>query len=867
MTTLTLAMDPTVFHGTIFADFAFLRLAGLPARYGRIASETCGKTLRRQLRQLQQRQRQTGERSVERLHAAIHHHQDRDIRRSLLLARRALFNQRAFPLPTPARQWLQQHHPDIIALLTEHQQLEAECQRLNETFRLAVAESLARTERMLQQACHEPAFLQGLTLAAPSLYRTLSRYNFLLASMPRKKRQASERSLLNYLLRATMKISPFSSFGTVLRVQADRQLTQGSFTGEAFSLRSCSMLNRSVALSLREALYQPETLIERNLPLQRNASLRLVRGMTNGALAIRGRARFYPLRQGTLWAEEHSVQSRQLLPVWSFLESLPPHFSPAELIERLATAGYAVEEAAKTVRLLLRKDWLRPAIQWGASQPRPATCLAAFLERQAAEGSTMPDLAAIAAEIRELEEQARRFASAEIAQRPALAEALTQRWHQLHARLSRRPPAALRTPVYENVTPEGLDLKLPRAFIDGTLQRVARTIARYTTFSIEYLWLHYRFIQTWGEGGRCDNAADFLERLWPEFIAFSAGHSAALHQEILQLRRTIQPSALRLPLTVYAQLATDDIDTLLHGEPLVVINAAFHRIGWQSSRMTGEGADSAQQQAVAGWLEAAASPLRSVTLPVSGEASSLQAHDRLSAQRIVIDEQPQKADDWQLQDLRLRHNPTSGLIELLGPDDRPFQLNYLGGATPMAAWEAKYLLIALAEPLQVGRPAPELIMATEEDKKKLAENVRCQPRLVEEGCVLIRATWWIRSSWLLALCADESPHARLAALLDLADEWQIPEELFVSGQHSDFLSWEAIANVGLRKPMWCHLNNPHCVNYLLALAREAEWLVLREALPAPTESWCRIGGEQYVSEFMFEMVTAVDGVAINLMGE
>lgn len=65
--------------------------------------------------------------------------------------------------------------------------------------------------------------------------------------------------------------------------------------------------------------------------------------------------------------------------------------------------------------------------------------------------------------------------------------------------------------------------------------------------------------------------------------------------------------------------------------------------------------------------------------------------------------------------------------------------------------------------------------------------------------------------------------------------------------------------------MWCRLGNPHCLDQLLLLARKVDWLVFREALPSPENSWMQTQENNYVTEIHTEMVISGDNFNLSLM--
>nr|WP_240155288.1 lantibiotic dehydratase [Pantoea multigeneris] len=732
----------------------------------------------------------------------------------------------------------------MLRLLEKYAAIKAKIQNLQQRFCQAVEEDIEVTSGLLRQVATQPDFRQALALAAPSLVTSLNARDW--NAMSRKKRHALEKSLFSFFIRATMKTSPFSSFGITAAINVAGNTPCDVNSALRTELTRHSVLNRSIVVSLREALYQSVALFERNLPLV------ISPGLLHESHA-RGRARQYQLRQGMLWAEELTVSRvpvRMLKPVLVELDTI---FSPADLLARLEAHGYTVDDAKRLIRQMLRQDAIRPAIQWNAHDPAPATTLANALKQLIPELPPILPWHEITRGIALLEQQGRQFSACPADDRPACLQSIQQQWQQLHRMLDTRSRPAIRTLVFEDVKSTESVMTLSAEFIEKTGKRIARVLASCAHFSMDYLWLHQRFIQRFGIGGECHNVADFIDSAWQEFIQFSMGYNPETWQALHAMSQDIAVVNAALPLTVYCQTDARDYKEVMEGTPRVVVNLAYSRSGWQSARSTSGGDEVSLARGLNNWLKQVSGEKHPVVLSVSGESSNLQAHARLSERALCLDETAQSEADLCLSKLRIRHNPVNGLLELTDHQNLPLHLHYIGGSTPMAAWGPKYLLIALSEPVQIGRPGADMIIASD-NPETVNQHLRHQPRLEIDNCVLIRETWWIRASWLKKRYPAKNAAERVAALLDLFEECAIPQEIYVHGQHSDFFSWEALAATSMRKPMWCRVSVASCASYLFDLARDAEWLVLREALPSPSSpSWCQQDNRTYVSEFMLEM--------------
>jgi len=293
------------------------------------------------------------------------------------------------------------------------------------------------------------------------------------------------------------------------------------------------------------------------------------------------------------------------------------------------------------------------------------------------------------------------------------------------------------------------------------------------------------------------------------------------------------------------------------------IDRALRKVAdWQLARttLTDDGGADARCRQLKLWLQQFAAPALPLTFSISGESSNLQAQARLAQHHLCLDEPQQVAGDLVLAQLRLCHDAASGLLHFMDRQGQALQPCYLGAATPMIAWGTKYLLTVLAEPVQIGRPAYSQMMADEHD-----DDFRHAPRLEEDNCVLIRETWWLRTSRIFQEFTGQPVADQPARLLELLLKQGIPPDSYVNGQYNDSLSWQAFNNEKIRKPMWCRLGNPHCLDQLLLLARKVDWLVFREALPSPENSWMQTQENNYVTEIHTEMVISGDNFNLSLM--
>lgn len=760
-------------------------------------------------------------------------------RAGLLRAKRQVFNGVELLASAELLAWLEQKLPDVLALCQAYQQVFRTRAELQARLESSCAAQQETTRAILQDALAQPAFNRALGLAAP---RLLAQLQLPLQAHPRKRRKQLERTLMAFMLRAGMKVSPFSSFASTCQANLDPICELGHLHAHGQRLQGTSRLSRSVVVALREQLAESSLAESHKVEFCLNPSLRFLQDENAFLRSLRAHGRDYQVRRGMLWSEESLLNARLAPSLCALLQGLPACFGREDFLRRLRQIEREPQKAERLLKQLLRKDILRLLPQWQAQDDAPALLLADAMQEH-------PQMTELVGQLRQLDNRARTFADTPTSLRPALLNEIEEGIAELHTRLGNRHPPRLASSVYEDVRNSGLTLSFGTRFAEQTLRRIADVVGRYATISAEYLWLRECFIERFAEGGCCTDVEGFLRDVWPAYLA--------LGQNILNgnvprpVLGRVAPAALRLPLTVYFQLVTPDLDEALNGKPLVVINGAYHRAAWQLARgaISNDTHQDPYETQLRDWIVDVHRPIAPATVTVSGESSNLQAQPRLCERQLCLDEQPMQDSDLLLRDMQLIHNADTGLLELIGPDHQPLALQYLGGASPLPAWGIKYLLTMLVEPVQIGRPGAEMVSAGHLDA-----DFRHQPRLEDDGCVLLRETWWLRSRMLLECLEGLSSSARVAALLRLCAEHGIPEDVFVNGQFDDFFGWKSFAAAKTRKPFWCRLSNIACMDYLLGLARDTDWLVLREALPAPQDSWLKIDDKPYVTEMHTEMV-------------
>lgn len=762
---------------------------------------------------------------------------DKRQRRLILEFRRNVFGGRRHRPDAELLAWLEEVLPpgqrlDLLALLAANCELDAAAADMA---RHVDAEPV-RIAAILDEALAQPGFLHGLQAAAPRLAEQVARRR---PSLPAKERRRLDYSLYAYVARTSSKTSPFSTLTSSVPV-ATHPVASDSRTSlrEDWQLKSVAALNRGYATALHAAIAERDPDLVGGLALHA------------GLHSSEGDAHMdherHDVRRGTMWLEQYVAPRPIEVDAIASLRCLAGPFTAGQGLARLVDAGMDEAEARKTLRRLSRRDLLRTPDSWNAHTRAPATALAQLLRRNAAASANGALATATAEALERMQALAEGFPTASGSERCSLAPRIREEFESAHALWSHAAAPQFRTPVFEDGWLDESPFAAGAAF-RALIERVARVVSRKVNLSRDYAWLRDRFIAIHGEGGTCTDVPAFCRRAWTEMQAM---HRTPPRQASGQ--QGPAPFPCRVPLTLFLQLDAGGVDELDSPDCGVVVNLAYNRIGWQTFRLT-SCANSDERQfssSVQEWLQDACAPREPVAIHVSGACNNLQAGDRVTARVLELEGSPSQDADLCLADLVLSHDRDSGLLEVTDRHGQALALSYLGSAVPMAAWGPRYVPILMAEPFDLGRPPPGMLFTAATD----GDVVRHQPRLEEEGVVLLRETWWLRSSHVLALLSGLSPAAQVEAMCRLARMHGIPVTAFVSGQPAASGTSSGAAAFSHRKPCWTDLRVGFCVEELARIAAQVEWLVMRESYPDLPRQWLTRDGRGFVSEFMVEIV-------------
>lgn len=767
---------------------------------------------------------------------------DRGLRRELLGLRRDIFGAR-YRRPSQALlRWLQSTLPDddLLDLIGWLAAADALNDATSEVAR-HTADGGDRLKQMLEQALAIPAFVHGLEAAAPRLADRLARSRTTARS---KEQRRLQRSLYAYVSRASSKTSPFSTLTCSVPVRISTACDEPGLSdiGKAWRTGSSAALNRGFATALRTAIGERDPDLLGGLALHPDLASSAGRSfLEHGRLEI---------RRASMWLEQYSAPLPDELPLLACLAQLASPFSVAAATAALQSRGMEANEARRLVRRCVRRDVLRTPGGWNAHTRAPATTLAELLRQHQSGASSDVGLVSRTIEtLVRMQAWADAYATAASDERRVIPQRIQAEFEAVYACWSQTSAPGLRTPVYEDgwITPPP---SIPGNGLKSMIERVGRVVAGKIRIADEYAWLRDRFVAYYGHGGVCDDAAAFCHRAWVDMSKVHRKYPPATSREAARVTR-LEPVDVQVPATLFLQVEGSDPSVLEDPDCRVVLNLAYNRIGWQTLRLTASAQSDHLQFAtsVRSWLLEAMAPREPVGIHVSGTCNNLQAGDKVTRRTLEL-EQSAREGDLSLADIVIRHDPNTEMLDVTDRSETPLALTYLGSAVPMPAWGPRYIPILLSEPFAMGRPPAKRLFAPSDDFRPIVH----QPRWEEDKVVLLRETWWIRSAYVAGLLAGMEAAAQVEGMCRLARANAMPLTVFATGQPASEFSNSVVSALMHRKPSVIDLRVAACVEELLAIASQSEWLVLRECLPALEQQWLTSEGDRFVSEFMLEVV-------------
>lgn len=760
---------------------------------------------------------------------------DTETRNALIALKRDIYNDRIVSPPDDLLRFVEGQLPGVLGVFLKAQE---KLRNIKLSFDRHVNNASNEIDRTLAECWQNPDFRKGVSASNPSFANRVERD---WCSPKEKIRKAISRRLFSYAIRTAGKTSPFSSLTSncILRLEEFKGIT--NLTAPDLSILTESRLNRGLVAALRDALLSNYI---QDLPI----SFYVSPHVTIHKGKILGRSHQCQVRYGNLWQLQHSVGWAVAPVITEVLSQLPVSFGWNEFQKSLIAAGLDENIAARSIKSLLRRDIIRSELEWGTDCSAPAKYIADKLQN--IKEHPIPELVEC---LLKMDNLAEAVSNESQKTRERMIRDIDGLYQGTFGKLGSDNPPEIRNQVYEDALAQGDGFRAGSGFL-GLFDQLSKALNNKVHVSGAYIWLRDRFIQRYGWGGTCEEVASFIAHAWSE-VHLLSGFWENVRRERMEAEDAlnfadIPLNKVEIPLTLYVQVSGSENSTLEDPDCKIILNLAYHRIGWQSIRVAKNGGRLVNPlpELLRTWFDEVSAPRVPVAITVSSECNPLQAFPRCTDHCLTLDGLLSKGD-IRLEDIVIRHNVESRLLELTTRDGVPIRTNYLGGAAPMMAWGQRFLVILLGEPFEVGRPSMNQILAGEN-----RETVRYQKRVEQGRCVLIRATWWVRSSEILRRFKDISSFERMVRAAEFLKEFDIPRYTFAKGQAtSQNLDLRTVGSQRL-KPLWMDFHNIACIEQLVAIAEKVDNVRLMEALPGPGEHILSIGGRKHVSEFMFEAI-------------
>lgn len=838
----------------VLAPFALLRFATLP--YASLNALKPRQTLASLARliQLQELMQQEKETVLSCLFQRVSDIDagDKKYRRKVLQLKREVFSDQNSKLNA---EWLSKIVEDVTD--PKHQQALTSWVRAQTEFR----ELLPRAEQSLQDELQSQLrpqlravlkndlFHHALTVGSPGVASHAQREK----KLPKKPLPDNyERSLLSYLIRAAAKTSPFSSFmsTTVLAI------AEGEPSGiELNDLQhQCrTRLNRGLVARLQRQAWQ--VAVPEQAQLAVNTTLQALDGQRFRALCERDL-----VVVGRPWRQQN-LSHFQLHPMVSgVLTQYSDTVSQASWVQRFIEAGVPEAKAAPLLIQLTRRGLFLNQAVTDAYDEHPERALLNYLQQQAASPHAEASVAEAAHSVQAMMDHCAAMNPGEHGETEAKTPDTQPRTHhveqirQLESQTLQQLNAE-HSESYQNVVLEdcwstgvrsasGEGAQLERAellAVDDLYQFLCTQVG----FSPLYHRLRQRFIERFGEGGRCERVMDFMMDAGIQLTEALEYGESMKGEQVLNA-----PPGAAMGVTAQLQLVKQE-----QGAPLAALNKVFEGAAWLSARFAvGDSAEHEQlRSGMKQWLHTLAGDAEPVDMTFNGDCNELQMHPRLTQRVLSWPGEPLCVpEDAQLplDQLRLAHDPHSQRLRVYDAQQQEVHLCYLGSTMPSPSWGVPYTLSILSQPYQLMRPET----APRSDEQ--ADHIQYVPRKVAGRAILMRAHWWVSTAFLKSAWFRHQGLQQLWDIQNSLRQEQLPSVFFArqqisSGRQGDVSSAAMDAN---RKPLWVDCENPFSLHLLERLCERCEWICITEALPGPAQQLVRIDGAEHVSELQLEML-------------
>lgn len=785
-------------------------------------------------------------------------------------------------------------------------------QQYYETFAAELVQKRRQLKALIQQ---DEDFRKGLLLASPSLDKSINAYLKADDQHLNKRARARERSLVEYLLRAACKTSPFSTLTPV--VAGDFAYPSPESTASiAYDLpsqqkRSHIRLNVAVLSSLSSHLLHCEAL-RKELLVQ----------LTSGWRIENGRIRYLRKKHemGDI-DEENPITLSSIhemlfyLPMGRIIESLVELIGDGrivklnDLIQQLSAkyAGDSAAEIAEYLQHLLRLGLLVvPGLQVDIHSHRPLT---QYCQQLRAFNTPLTDT--IARYLTCVDQLVDEYATASLARRRQILKEIHGEIEKCYAALGKPNASIQRTLLYEDTTLPAGQVTLDKEQWEQTLTALSEFQYLLPIFDINIqrkLVTKGYFRKRYGLGGQCDDFLAFADQFHLEFFEqymrsqfnnrnlfdenrrFIATHNHFQQPEIELLDQGRQAVADYIT-AAYATRQTEADDLILdddfletiapyvplagsdfqsqsyfaqfaqeNGAPLLVLNRVYMGLTTMFSRFAHCFQEGERNAFLDGLRQSLLDiqPDNAVFAELKGgfDMTNLNLHPYITPYEIVcpgdITNRPE-AEQIPISDLFIRDDPESDSLRLYSR-----RLNkevipvYLGFLMPMALPEIQQILLNFS----YASVCP-LYMWLGTTAPSAGNTIARYPRIQYKNILLHRALWKVDPDYFPQLFPEQTDADYFLSVYRWHKDNQLPRRCFLTPDSTPSQTQAADGDPdrgpGYHKPLYVDFENYFAVNVLESTVRHAKRrVVFNEMLPHRDDLWLKVGDQSYVTEFVLE---------------
>ncbi len=815
-----------------------LRVAGEPcARWHRLHDGATGAALQ-QMQAWRERIAQIGPAACAALESAIAlAGEQRDARRALLTAKRAVFNGKPFTLDDEVIAAC--CAPDQSAVLAELKELAAQLGAAASGFAALFDTELARSVQRLRSAAFDaPALMGGIHHTNAQLHALVERWLRDGAPSEGKSVRRLQSTLLDYAMRAAFKTSPLSSFTPVIAGAWRSGASVDIDLGER-AMSTKVRFNHAWLLDLLEGVWRDPACVGDEFPLALNPTIRIDNAELHWQQLMQSDS-----RHGKFWGAAHPQRKIALsTPVSILIATAAQMDGPlnlATITRALARQlpAHAHADVRYFVETMLALNLLHP--RWERFEQDDLLADTLQLSKQL-QGPMREQLGAGA----EVSKLATRYEKADLDARVPLRRQIEEA-----AESMRGLPGRSSAPVFfEDCGFDGARLLADPDQWQAILDDLRAWLALQPLFDKGtplQSWLAGRFIAAHGADGVCTDIEGFIRELGPlpemtpcaamltlKNAVLDAALGAGDGQAEVRLDAAwCDALAQRMPATVRRRGVSQVFFGQRAGPAGFVVNRVYPGASMLMSRFM-TALSEPELASVRAYIGSRSPDGRYLELPgVFGFNGNL--HPRLAEGEVLLAGARAGSPGLvrhNMSELCLVYNAATDRLDVRDASGMAHDLYYFGFLLARNLPQAYQLLARNVSTI------PELWEAL---RDRHDEQPLHLPRVSVGTVVVSRRTWIIPRALLPDPAAPV--HAFALALHALRVRFALPAEVFVR------------LGASLSKPFYVHLDSPLHVRQLAGALRTTESSAcLQEALPQPGVGTVRWKGRDHVAEMQIEL--------------